>query len=211
MSTETDTLNWRYATKKFNPSAAIPEATWQDLEAAFRLCPSSLGLQPWKFLVIDSPELREALCSASFGQSQVRDAARFVVLCARRDIDEQDLQRYVDLQRAERGISDEQAAAALQKYAGYSFFWGTPEAAKAYLESQIHLAAGFISHAAANLRVDSCIIGGMIPAQYDAVLSLEGTRYRAVLGMAFGYRADDDPHARDPKIRFTAGEVIEHL
>ncbi len=210
MSTQLDILNWRYATKKFEPSAIIPTDEWADLEEAFRLCPSSLGLQLWKFIVVSDKELREQLSTASFGQTQVRDASHYVVLCARRDVDDQDITDYINLQREIRGISEEAAAAASAKYANYSFFWKDEADAKAYLESQIHLASGFLAHTAASMSIDSCFIGGIIPAEYDRILNLEESRYHAVLGMAFGYRSAEDTHAQDPKVRYPASRVIEH-
>ncbi len=210
MKSEQETLQWRYATKKFNTDAKIHESTWLDLEAAFRFAPSSLGLQLWKFIVIDSPELRSKLRAASFGQPQVEDCSHFVVLCARRDVDEQDLLDYVELQKDIRNINDEAAQIALAKYRNYSFFWADEATTKCYVESQIHLAAGFLTHAAAKMDVDTCIIGGMIPAQYDEILGLNDTRYRAVLGMAFGYRSAEDTHANDAKVRYAAERIVEH-
>ncbi len=210
MKTEQETLQWRYATKKFDSTAIIPETTWQDLEAAMRFAPSSLGLQLWKFLVIDTPALRSQLREASYGQAQVEDCSHFVVLCARRDVDEQDLNDYVNLQKDIRKIDEASAQAALAKYRNYSFFWADAPTTKCYTESQIHLAAGFLTHAAAKLEVDTCIIGGMNPALYDEILGLNGTRYRAVLGMAFGYRSAEDAHAKDAKVRYAVERVIEH-
>lgn len=210
MKSEQECLQWRYATKKFDATAKIPAQEWQDLEAALRFAPSSLGLQLWKFIVVDSPELRSKLRAASFGQPQVEDCSHFVVLCARRDVDEKDLVDYVNLQKDIRHISEQQAADALAKYRNYSFFWADAATTKCYVESQIHLAAGFLTHAAAKLEIDTCIIGGMIPAQYDEILELGDTRYRAVLGMAFGYRSSDDAHAHDAKVRYPAEQVIEH-
>lgn len=175
-----------------------------------RFAPSSLGLQLWKFIVIDSPELRSQLREASYGQAQVEDCSHFVVLCARRDVDEQDLTDYVNLQKEIRHIDEASAQAALAKYRNYSFFWADEATTKSYVESQIHLAAGFLSHAAAKMEVDTCIIGGMNPQQYDSILGLDDTRYRAVLGMAFGYRSTADKHAADAKVRYAPERVIEH-
>ena len=39
------TLEWRYATKIFNPNRRIPEADWNALLESLHLSPSSLGLQ----------------------------------------------------------------------------------------------------------------------------------------------------------------------
>jgi nitroreductase len=52
---------WRYATKVFDPSRRIPEAQWQALLDALVLSPSSFGLQPWRFVVVEDPAKRAAL------------------------------------------------------------------------------------------------------------------------------------------------------
>lgn len=210
MNTTIETINWRYATKKFNADSKIPADQWLQLEEAFRLSPSSLGLQAWHFIVVDSPELREELCKASFGQSQVRDCSHFVVLCARRDIDKQDISDYLARKQEVLGMSQDAVDTAIARYQGYSFFWEDFASSKAYLESQVHLASGFLSYAAASMHIDSCIIGGMNPAEYNRILKLDDTRYRAVIGMAFGYRSIEDSHALEPKVRFVATQVIEH-
>ncbi len=209
-SSHLESLNWRYATKKFNPTAHLTDEQWQAIEDTLRLCPSSLGIQPWRFIVVDSTELRQQLRDASFGQSQVTDASHYVVLCGRRELNDDDLSRFVDSKKEILGLSDEQAEQALTRYKGFSIFWDSPEKLKSYIESQIHLAAGFVSHAVAQWRIDSCMIGGMMPEQYDAILGLDGTPYRAVLGIAFGHRHEEDSHAQDPKVRYSADEVIEH-
>jgi len=210
MNTLIDTINWRYATKKFNANAKIPATQWLELEEAFRLSPSSLGLQAWHFIVIDSPQLRKELCEVSYGQSQVQDCSHYVVLCARRDIEDQDLSEHIARKQEILGLSAELAASMLERYRSFSSFWGDPATMKCYLESQVHLASGFLCCAAASMRIDTCVLGGIIPEQYDRILQLENTRYRAVLGMAFGYRSSEDYHAQEPKVRYDAKHVIEH-
>ena len=54
-----DQMNWRYACKKFDATKKIREADWNILTESLRLSASSYGLQPWKFLVIQNPELRK--------------------------------------------------------------------------------------------------------------------------------------------------------
>ena len=88
-------LSWRYATKLFDPQARIPADQWQILLDSLRLAPSSFGLQPWKFIVIEDPALRESLKGMSWGQDQVTDADRLVVLAARTDLGQSDIDRWV--------------------------------------------------------------------------------------------------------------------
>lgn len=59
-------LHWRYAVKVFDAERTIPADIWAALEEVLILSASSYGLQPWKFFVITSPELR---AEASFLES----------------------------------------------------------------------------------------------------------------------------------------------
>jgi len=54
-------LNWRYATKKFDPTRKISPEVWAVLEESLRLAPSSFGLQPWRFIVVNNPAIRAQL------------------------------------------------------------------------------------------------------------------------------------------------------
>ena len=77
-------LNWRYATKQFDPNKKISAADWATLEEALLLTPSSGGLQPWKFIVVTDPATRAKLRPASNAQPQISDASHLVVFAAQK-------------------------------------------------------------------------------------------------------------------------------
>ncbi|HSY18568.1 MAG TPA: hypothetical protein VK815_09555, partial [Candidatus Acidoferrales bacterium] len=72
-------LEWRYATKLFDTAAKIPAPVWNALEKSLVLTPTSYGLQPYKFLVVQDPGVRAALLPHSWGQKQVMDCSHYVV------------------------------------------------------------------------------------------------------------------------------------
>ena len=80
-------LNWRYATKKFDPTKKIPDSIWKALEQSLVLSSSSFGLQPWKFFVVRNPEVRSQLLEHSWGQKQVVEASHLVVLAIKKDVE----------------------------------------------------------------------------------------------------------------------------
>ena len=88
-------LRWRYATKQFDPARKIPEATWSALEDALVLTPSSFGLQPWKFLVVRDPALREQLVAHSWRQRQVADASHLVVMTVMTRVSVEHIDQYL--------------------------------------------------------------------------------------------------------------------
>src|SRR5687768_10200218 len=78
-------LNWRYATKKFDPARRIDAADWRTLERALVLSPSSFGLQPWRFFVVTDPAVRAKLRQSAWDQPQVTDASHLVVFAVKKD------------------------------------------------------------------------------------------------------------------------------
>ncbi len=206
-----DALNWRYATKKFDVSKKIPAETWAALEQALVLSPSSFGIQPWQFLVVNDPAVREKLVPVSWGQTQPKDASHFVVFAVRKDLPEAHIDRYVARTAELRGSTPE-ALAPFKK-----MMMGSLEGARAkgFLDTwqthQVYIALGQFMASAAVLGVDTCPMEGLEPAKYDEILGLAGTGYATVVACAAGYRAGDDKYATLPKVRFPAAEVIRHI
>ena len=202
-------LRWRYATKRFDPARSIPAGTWATLEESLVLTPSSLGLQPWRFLVITDPELKEALSAVSWRQTQPRDCSHFVVMTVRRGLDEAHVDRYLARAAEVRGVNVE----SLEKFRG--MITGSLGKARAdgtldnWQTHQIYIALGQFMAAAALLGVDTCPMEGIEPARYDEILQLAGTAYTTVVACAAGYRHPEDKYATTPKVRFNAAEVIE--
>ncbi len=204
-----ESLKFRYATKQFDPAKKIPRAEWEVLEHSLVLTPSSFGLQPWKFLVIDSPELREELRKKSWGQSQITDASHLVVFTTRTDMGEPDLDRFFSSLAVDQGRTPESLAGYRKVVAGFASAM-TPEARHAWNMRQTYIALGQFMTSAAVLGIDTCPLEGLEPAGYDDVLGLAGTGYATSMACAAGYRSADDKYASVPKSRFPLEEIIEH-
>ena len=205
-----DALQWRYATKRFDPAKKISAADWATLEQALILTPSSYGLQPWKFLVITDPALKAKLRPASWNQSQIEDCSHLVVFLGKEDITEADLDRFVARTAEVRGAS-------LESLAGYKGFMmgdlvnGARHAVIGeWAARQVYIAFGNFMTAAALLGIDTCPIEGLEPAKYDGILGLKGTGFRTLAACPAGYRAADDKYASLAKVRYAAKDVIEH-
>lgn len=207
-------LRWRYATKKFDPTRVIDQATWSAIEQAAVLAPSSYGLQPWKFLVIKSPQLRAQLREVSWNQPQITDASHLMVFCRRANLDAAYVDRYIAAIAKERGVSAEALAGFRGMMVGgiakpESLPGGSMDT---YTRSQTYIALGFALYTAAMLGVDACPMEGFDAAKYDQVLGLSSQGLRASVVGAFGYRAADDSVAPEKaaKVRFAHGDVIEY-
>lgn len=202
-------LNFRYATKVFDPARQIPEDAWEVLEQALVLAPSSFGLQPWKFLVINSPELRTRLRQHSWNQAQITDASRLVVFTTRTDLTEPDVDRFMSRLAAVQGREPE----TLDGYRNIVVSFAAAmnrEARHAWNARQTYIALGQFMTAAAAIGIDTCPIEGFDPSGYDEELELTGSDYTTTVVCAAGYRSGDDKYATTPKARFPLEELIEH-
>ncbi|MEB3235430.1 MAG: NAD(P)H-dependent oxidoreductase [Cyanobacteriota bacterium] len=215
MSTTPETLeqalHWRYATKSFEPGRSIPAATWQALEQSLVLSPSSYGLQPWKFLLIRDPQLRQQLRPHSWDQSQITDCSELVVFLGRRSIEQHDVDQLVEATCQARQLHPDQLAfyADLMRRNLVEHAQVSADAIAEWVARQVYIALGTFTTAAALLGVDTCPIEGFDPAAYDRLLKLETSPYRTWVVCAAGYRASDDKYASLTKVRYPAGAVIE--
>jgi nitroreductase len=203
-------LRWRYACKKFDAARKIAPEIWHALEQSLILSPSSFGLQPWKFVVVTTQELKERLVPASWGQSQVRDCSHLVVFGARRPMTEADVHRFIDRIVQVRGVSRDSLAGFQKVMLG--FLARPPEGLSLdeWATRQAYIAIGNFMTSAAAIGVDTCPLEGIEPAKYDELLGLPELGYHTVVACAAGYRAADDKYASVPKVRFATEDVVLH-
>ncbi|MEL6494660.1 MAG: NAD(P)H-dependent oxidoreductase [Cyanobacteria bacterium J06623_7] len=204
-------LNWRYATKKFDRERQISAADWQTLEQSLVLSPSSFGLQPWKFLVIRNADLRQQLQQSAWNQSQVVDASHLVVLASKTDVQDDDVDRYIQRVTQVRQMPPEKLAGMEKAIKGFLQAPPFPLDTEAWSTRQVYLALGFLIYSAALLDIDTCPIEGFQPAKFDEALGLNAKGYSSKVVCALGYRSPEDKVADMAKVRYETAEVVEYI
>jgi nitroreductase len=202
-------LNWRYAVKKFDNTKKISAADWSVLEETLRLSPSSYGLQPWKFLLVETPEIRKKLRAESWGQTQVEDCSHFVVLTTLKKLDEAYVSHFMKSIADTRGVP-EASLDGYKKNIVDTWVKGprAPEAVH-WNQRQVYIAMGNLMTAAALMFIDTTPMEGLNPAKYDEILGLTNSDYGTVAAVACGYRHADDALAKQKKVRFDKKSVFE--
>jgi len=202
-------LEWRYATKQFNPAKKISAADWAALEDALVLTPSSFGLQPWKFVVITDLPTKEKLVPVSWNQTQPKDCSHHVVFAVRTKLGEAEIDAYLDSIVAVRGVARESLAGFRGMMLGFA---GKPGFdVRAWATFQAYIALGNFMTSAAVMGIDTCPMEGIEPARYDEILGLDKTGFATVVACAAGYRADGDKYAALKKVRFPKEQVITRI
>jgi nitroreductase len=204
-------LHWRYATKVFDAQKKIPADTWQTLEQSLVLTPTSYGLQPYQFLVINNPAKRAELLPHSWNQHQVVDASHFVVFTARTEMQEADvdklIRRTTDLRKLPAGVPNAYRGMML----GDVVNGPRGKIAHEWATRQAYIALGNLMTCAAVLGVDACPMEGLNPLEYDKILNLAGGGYATVVACALGYRAAGDKYASLAKVRYEVKDVVKYI
>lgn len=85
MSTTIDLLNVREAAQQRRSirqfeQQPIPSQDMDEILDVVRLAPSAFNVQPWRFVIVETPELKAQLAAAAFNQRQVLSAPAVIVL-----------------------------------------------------------------------------------------------------------------------------------
>lgn len=201
-------LRWRYSTKKFDPTKTISDADFKVLMEVIALVPSSNGLQPYKFMVVENPEIRKKLREKSWNQSQVTDASHLVVMCAYIQLNEWHIDEFITLNQVVR-------AAEPEKLVGFSMHLKNSIISKpleemtANNENQVYIALGHLLHAAAQMRIDSSPMEGFQKEAYDEILGLKEKNLKSVVVCALGYRSEEDAYQHQKKVRKNTDDLFE--
>ncbi len=206
-----DALHWRYATKVFDAHKKISPELWDALEKTLVLTPTSFGLQPYKFLIVQDGAKRDALLPHSWGQKQVVDCSHYVVFLARTEMKEADIDKLIHRISQVRSLPADSLKGYRDVMLGALVTGGRASVAFEWASRQTYIALGNLMTAAAILGVDACPMEGISPVDYDKVLKLEGTGYQTVVACALGYRAVEDKYASLAKVRYEVKDLVQHV
>lgn len=204
-------LNWRYATKAFDPARKLPASAWHALEQSLVLSPSSFGLQPWTFVVIADSATKQKLPAISWNQSQVRDASHVVVIAAKKHVTVADVDRHIGRIGQVRGQTAGDLSGYREMMAG--FVQNPPPGFDAFVwaSRQAYIAMGMFMASAAVMGIDTCPMEGIDSRGYDSLLGLEAKGFATLAVIAAGYRSADDKYAGAKKVRFAVEEVVQRI
>ena len=90
-----EALEWRYATKKFDPTKKISNEDLETIKRAIQLAPSSYGLQPYTYNIVEDETKRELISAASYGQQQPKDASHLIVFAVYDKLKENHVDEYM--------------------------------------------------------------------------------------------------------------------
>ncbi|HRJ53402.1 MAG TPA: NAD(P)H-dependent oxidoreductase [Candidatus Thiothrix moscowensis] len=199
-------MNFRHACKKFDPQQKIAEADFQQILEFGRLSPSSFGMEHWRFVVVQTPELREKLREQCWNQPQITDSSHVMVILAKSAAVEPG-STYVKQLFGRRGLPVEAEQAYLERYAAHNASEIAPYMNTfAWASKQCYIALANMMTGAASLGIDSCPIEGFSKAGVEEVLGVDTAQYGVAVVVAFGYRAGE----QTSRLRQPLAELVEY-
>lgn len=201
-----EALQWRYATKKYS-NKKVADEILERIITAINLSASSFGMQPYKILVIENPDVRKKLSAYSFNQ-QITEASHLLIFAAFDSIKQEVIDKYVELIANERKIPVENLAVFKEK-ALSGFLLKTDAENFTWATNQAYIALGTGLVAAAAEKVDATPMEGFNAEHFDELLGLKDKGLKSVVLLSLGYRDEEnDSNARLKKVRWPKEQFV---
>lgn len=210
-----DAFKFRHACKEFDPTKKISAEDFEFILETIRLSPSSFGLEPWKFLIVQNQAAREKFLPNTWGgQKQIPTCSHFILCLAKKehfmkydsdyvtnfmknvqknpeDIIAKRSQFYKNFQESDFDLMDNERAL---------FDWSC---------KQSYIALGNSMTSAALIGIDSCPIEGFQRKEVEQILAgnfdVDLTKYGLSYMVSFGYRINKPKE----KTRQTIEQITE--
>ena len=182
-------LNWRYATKKMDPTRTVAHEKIEAIIEAIRMSPTSSGTQPFELIVVTNKNIREEICKAASNQTPIIDGSHLLVFAAWDNYTEARIDEVADLNVKLRGDLP-----LIGQYYGNlksNYIPRDAEINYAHAARQAYIALGIAMVAAAEQEVDCTPMEGFSPAAVDEILGLKERGLRSVVLLPLGYRDEE--------------------
>jgi Nitroreductase len=183
-------LEWRYATKKYDPTKKVAQEDLNKILEAARMAPSSSGLQQFRVIVITNQELKKKIVPIAWGQQIVADSSHLLVFAAWDRYTDERIDNTFDQMNTLRGLpldtTDEYKNRLKGQFAGF-----TEEQQAAHAAKQAYIAFGLAIAQAAELGVDATPMEGFSNPELDELLGLDKLGLKSAVMLPLGYRMEE--------------------
>ncbi|MCS3867802.1 nitroreductase [Chryseobacterium ginsenosidimutans] len=194
-----EALSRRYSVKKFNHEI-IPQETLHNILESGKLSASSLGLQPYKILVVESEEMKQKLIPAFYNPSQISTCSHLLVIISKKTVDESYINGYF------RHISDVRETPMekldlFKNSINQHINQKTQDEIFNWAEKQSYIVLANFMYAAALENVDTCPMEGFRQDLIEQILDINPETEKVTVSLALGYRSEEDHFQHMKKVR----------
>lgn len=207
-----ESLNLRYAVKKMNGKKISYEKLALVLES-IRLCPTSLGIQPFEVIIIESQKIKKKIFSIAYNQSQIIDCSHLIVFAFWNNVNYiEKVNKYIKNIQFIRKSTIE-SLQKLKKTILNFLDTKTIEEKKNWAKNQTYIALGMALTVCALENIDSIPMEGFISTKLDEILNLNHKNLSSSLLLALGYKRDikENSLIHSRKVRRRYNDIFQFI
>ena len=193
-----EALKKRYSVKKFDPAKKVSPEILQRILEAGKLSASSMGLQPYTILVVESREMLQNLIPAFYNPSQIASCSHLIVIVSKKNIEGSYVDGYFRHISEVREIPVENLGSFRKNIESYT---DSNADVQIWAEKQSYIVLGNLMFAAALEHVDSCPMEGFRKEIIEQILAINTQKESIAVTLAIGYRSEDDEFQKMKKVR----------
>lgn len=186
--------------KKFNKEKTVQPGLISKILEAAKLSASSLGLQPYELIVVQSAEMKEKLIPAFYNPSQISTCSHLIVIVSKNNIGTEYIGNYFNQISKTREISLEELT-PFRKSISSHIERLSAEEIMTWADKQSYIVLGNLMFAAALEDVDTCPMEGFKQEMIDQILNIDTATEKVAVTLALGYRAEEDEFQSFKKVR----------
>lgn len=195
-----EALSRRYSVKKFNPELIIPQETLLNILEAGKLAASSMGLQPYKILIVESKEMKEKLIPAFYNPSQISTCSHLIVISTKKTIEENYIRGYFSHISEVRDVPLENLNLFKKSINQYITQKSQDEIFN-WAEKQSYIVLANLMYAAAMENIDTCPMEGFRQNLIEEILDIDIEQEKITVTLALGFRSNEDEFQHMKKVR----------
>jgi nitroreductase/dihydropteridine reductase len=204
-----DALHWRYAPKRMTGEIVHNDKVNAILQAA-QFAPTSMGLQPFKILLISNTELKEKIKPLAYNQPQITESSHLLIFAAYTKLKMEQIENYINNISTTRKVSTESLNDFKNAMVGFANSNSEENIIK-WASNQTYISIGFALAEAALLGVDATPMEGFNTEQINTLFELNDKGFTSVAMIALGYRdSQADFLANAKKVRRPLDLLVEY-
>ena len=193
-----EALQKRYSVKKFDDQKKISPEILKNILEAGKLSASSLGLQPYKIIVVETDGMKEKLIPAFHNPSQISTCSHLIVIISKKIVEGSYVDGYFRHISEVREIPIENLDLFRKNINSYT---ENNTEVQSWAEKQSYIVLGNLLFAAALENVDTCPMEGFNQEKIDEILELDIEKEKVAVTLAIGYRSEEDHFQNLKKVR----------
>ncbi|WP_294233952.1 NAD(P)H-dependent oxidoreductase [uncultured Chryseobacterium sp.] len=194
-----EALSRRYSVKKFN-GEIIPKDILHNILESGKLSASSLGLQPYEILIVESEEMKRKLIPAFYNPSQISTCSHLIVIVAKKIVDDHYINGYFRHISKVRETPLEKLD-IFKNSINQHMSQKTQDEIFSWAEKQAYIVLANLMYAAAIENIDTCPMEGFRQELIEGILNIDQETEKVSVTLALGYRSEEDHFQHMKKVR----------